>query len=82
MQMIYTAPNVIPCDFLKSVLDAEGIWCTIRNPSGSGAVGEGLPLGGSLAWAWPEIWVKDEDCPVASEIAASFRKNDASGDAT
>ncbi|MFZ2642473.1 MAG: DUF2007 domain-containing protein [Verrucomicrobiia bacterium] len=79
MKMVYTAPNVIPCDFLKSLLDAEDIWSTVRNPQGSWTVGEGLPLGTSLVWAWPEVWVNDEDFDIASEMAADFRENHSEG---
>lgn len=75
MKMVYTAQNVIPCDILTSMLQAEGIWCTINNPRGSFTVGEGWPLPSSLAWAWPEVWVRDEDFETAADITSQFRKN-------
>ena len=74
MKMIYTAPSVIPCDLLKSVLEVEGIESMIKNELGSNAAGYGLPVPDfpSLPWAWPEVWVNDEDIERATEIAADF----------
>lgn len=75
MKLVYTAQNVIPCDVLVSILEAQGIWCSLKNPRGSFTVGEGLPLASSLTWAWPEVWVREEDFATAAELAAEFRKN-------
>jgi len=33
-----------------------------------------VPYGSELPWAWPEVWVNDEDFAVASEIAADFQR--------
>jgi hypothetical protein len=78
MKRIFTAPSVIPCDFLRSLLDAEGIESVFKNEGGSAITGNALPVpsGSELPWAWPEVWVNDEDFELASQIAADFQKRD------
>jgi hypothetical protein len=75
MKKIFTAPSVIPCDFLRSILDAEGIDSALMNEGGSAMTGNAFPVpsGSELPWAWPEVWVHDEDYETASEIVAGFR---------
>jgi hypothetical protein len=75
MKRIFTAPNVIPCDFLRSILDSEGIASALKNEGGSAMTGNALPVpsGSELPWAWPEVWVNDEGYEVASQIAADFQ---------
>jgi hypothetical protein len=70
MRQVFTNSSVIPCDLIKSVLEAEGISATIKNELGSAAAGCGLPVkdNPSLAWAWPEVWVADEDYERAMEL--------------
>jgi hypothetical protein len=83
MRQVFTNSSVIPCDLVKSVLEAEGIFATIRNELGSAAAGVGLPVqdNPSLAWAWPEVWVSDEDYEKAMELikARDFAQNDNDG---
>lgn len=78
MKEVFTASNVIPCDLFKSVLDAAGILSMIKNEGGSAMTGNALPVpaGSELPWAWPEVWVNDEDFEVASQIAVDFRRKD------
>jgi hypothetical protein len=78
MKRIFTAPSVIPCDFLRSLLDAEGIASVFKNEGGSAITGNALPVpyGAQLPWAWPEVWVNDEDFELASQIAADFQNRD------
>lgn len=70
MRQVFTNSSVIPCDLIKSMLEAEGIAATIKNELGSAAAGCGLPVkdNPSLAWAWPEVWVADEDYDRAIEL--------------
>jgi hypothetical protein len=76
MKRVFRAPSVIPCDFLRSMLDAAGIDSMFKNESGSAATGNALPVpsGSELPWAWPEVWVNDEDFELASQIAADFQR--------
>jgi hypothetical protein len=73
MKQVFTNPSVIPCDLIKSVLEADGISVTIKNELGSAAAGYGLPMpdNPSLPWAWPEVWVNDEDYERAAELIAA-----------
>lgn len=75
MKRIFTATNVVPCDLLRSVLDACGIVSVLKNEGGSSMTGNALPVpsGSELPWAWPEVWVNEEDYEAASEIAAGFQ---------
>lgn len=70
MKQVFTNSSVIPCDLIKSVLEAEGISATIKNELGSAAAGYSLPTldNPSLPWAWPEVWVADEDYVRALEL--------------
>ena len=64
---------MIPCDLVKSELKANGIEAVINNPLGSAAAGYSLPVPNnpSLPWAWPEVWVSDEDYDRAKEVLAA-----------
>ncbi len=75
MKKVFSAPSVIPCDLLKSLLDAEGIPCVICNEYGTTLLGYGLPVpgGSALGWAWPEVWIPEEDIPRAQPIIDQVR---------
>lgn len=75
MKKIFTAPNIIPCDLLRSMLEAEGIESALMNEGGSAMTGNALPVpsGSELPWAYPEVWVNDEDYEAAAQIAADFQ---------
>jgi hypothetical protein len=76
MKEIFTAPNVIPCDLLKVVLEANGIPSHIKNSSDSTIAGIGylLPLCLFPSLTWPEVWVQDEYFQRASEIVSELQK--------
>ena len=76
MKQIFTAPNIVTCDLLKSVLEARGIKCLLKNEYGSAVMGERYPVAAmpTLAFTWPEIWVTDENADEAALIAADFQK--------
>jgi len=70
MKKVFTDPSVVPCDLMSAFLRGCGIESIIKNERGSGIAGEGWPIPGnpSLAWAWPEIWVRDEQFEEALSI--------------
>ena len=74
--MIFTDPSVVPCDMLKGMLEGSGIRVLIKNELGSGGVGLGNPIPSmiSLVFAWPEVWVGDDDYEVAAAIVADMKK--------
>lgn len=55
MKKIHTADDPIFIGYLKSLLEAEGIACTVRNELLIGGAGE-LPPNE----CWPELWVLHE----------------------
>jgi hypothetical protein len=63
LKKVFTNSSVVPCDLAKSVLEAAGIFTVMKHELGSAAAGYGLPVpdNPSLPWAWPEVWVSDED---------------------
>jgi hypothetical protein len=79
MKKVFSASNIIPRDLFRSVLDAAGIDSMLKNEGGSAVTGNALPVpaGSELPWAWPEVWVNDEDFETASQIVAEFRQADA-----
>ena len=76
MKLVFTAPSVVPCDFLRTLLDVEGIPSMLKNEGCSSIVGRGLPMFNApeLPWAWPEVWVNDEDSEAAMAIAQEFQR--------
>jgi hypothetical protein len=64
MKKIYTSPSAAQCNLLKSLLEAHGIPCVVRNEIPSGAAL-------SVTQGWPEVWVLDDrqlDQARANEI--------------
>jgi hypothetical protein len=60
---------------MKRIFTASNIISALKNEGGSAVTGNALPVpsGSELPWAWPEVWVNDEDFEAASEIAADFQ---------
>lgn len=54
-----------------------GIQSMLKNEGGSSILGRGMPLAGGpeLPFAWPEVWVNDEDFETAAEIAVEFQQS-------
>ena len=75
MKRVYTDPNIVRCDLFRSMLGAARIESMFKNEAGSAWTGYGYPVpsGSALPWAWPEVWVNDEDFDMASQIAADFK---------
>jgi hypothetical protein len=73
MKKVFTRSSVIPCDLAKSVLEAAGIFAVIKHELGSAAAGYSWPVpdNPSLPWAWPEVWVSDEDYERALETLST-----------
>ena len=44
MKKVFTAPSLIPCDLLRSLLKDAGIPCVLKNEGGSAMTGNSLPL--------------------------------------
>ena len=71
MQKLHTADDPIFIGYLRSLLEAEGIACNIRNELLIGGSGE-LPPNE----CWPEIWVlNDDDFQRATAIVDKARQN-------
>jgi hypothetical protein len=75
MRMVFTDPSVVPCDMLKGVLAGSGIPAIIKNERGSTPAGEGdpIPFMPSLVFAWPEVWVADDDYETAAAIVKDMK---------
>jgi hypothetical protein len=73
VKKVFTNSSVVPCDLAKSVLEAAGIFAVMKHELGSAAAGYALPVPNnpSLPWAWPELWVSDEDYERALETLAT-----------
>lgn len=78
MKKIFTNPSVVPCDILKGIFEQQGLSVMIKNQQGSASSGVGYPVPGmpSAAFAWPEIWVNDEDFQRAHSILSEWQKNE------
>lgn len=58
------------------MLESDGIDCVIRNEDTARFAGIGNPLlsGQALGFAWPELWVPDDQCEEAMEKVEAFRQ--------
>jgi hypothetical protein len=74
MKQVFTKSSVIPCDLVKSMLEAAGIPAVIRHELGSAAAGYSIPApdNPSLPWAWPEVWVPDDHYERAVELVKAI----------
>jgi len=77
MKKVFTSSNVTECDLIRSQLDSASITAILKNERGSMAVGVGYPIPNypSVAFAWPEIWVHDEDEQDALSIIGASVSN-------
>jgi hypothetical protein len=76
MKEVWSSPSLVQCDLVKAMLEGEGIECAVRNESNARFAGIGYPLlsGQTLAFAWPQLWVPDEQFERASEIVRDYSK--------
>ena len=56
MQRVFTDCDAVLSGLIRSVLEAAGIACLLRNQYLTGALGE-LPVNE----CWPQVWVVDDD---------------------
>ncbi len=63
MKMIYRDRNLTRCDMVRCVLESLGIPVILKNEFASQTAGASIV--GSLVYAWPEVWVHDEDVEAA-----------------
>ena len=80
LKKIFTAPSVVPCDLLKSVLEGRGIRVLIKNEHGSAGACVGVPAPDmpSATFAWPEVWVNEADADAAGRIVAEMKQSELS----
>jgi hypothetical protein len=65
MKRIYTSRNLTHCDMVRGVLVESGIRAMLKNELVCSTAGGSIV--GSLGFAWPEVWVNDEDAKAAEE---------------
>ena len=65
MKKIYTSRNLAHCDMIRSFLEANGISSVLQNEHACYTAGASIV--GGLAFAWPEVWVNDEDVQMAED---------------
>lgn len=82
MKKIFADPSVVPCDLLRGLLEGRGIKVFIKNELGSAGAGVGdpVPFMPSLTFAWPEVWVADEDAQAALEIIREMKASETQTD--
>jgi hypothetical protein len=71
MKIVYSSPFLAPCDWVKSLLEGQGIPAMLKNEHGH--IAAMAIVGGAATFCWPEVWVEDEDFTRASEIVAKER---------
>jgi len=78
MKKVFTAPSIVECDMVRARLDASGIPSMIKNENSSIYIGAYPTSTPYLPFAWPEIWVGDEDFEKASAIIVEYQSESAS----
>ena len=78
MKKLWTTPSVVKCDLIKCTLEGRGIHVELLNELSAQYTGIGYPLptGQALAFAWPEIWVEDEDYDRALELITELVRDE------
>lgn len=66
MRRLFTHPNLARCDLLRTVLELRGIECQMRNEFSANTVGAAYL--GPLPFAWPEVWVREDQFAEAERI--------------
>lgn len=66
MKLVFTAPYLAPCDWIKALLEGQGIPTVLKNEHGH--IAAMAVVGGAATFCWPEVWVEDEDFERAVEI--------------
>lgn len=70
MILVYTHPNHFAVSQMKSLLEARGLSCQLRNEFAVGGLGEIAPID-----TWPELWLEqDSDYQRAQEVMADDAK--------
>jgi hypothetical protein len=77
MKKVWSTPSLVQADLLRSLLEGEGIACVIRNEHSARFQGIGYPMpsGQALGFAWPEIWVPEEQFQKATELTRAYVEN-------
>ncbi len=65
MKKIYSSPNLTHCDMVRGLLEQSGIDAMLKNELACSTAAASIV--GTLAFAWPEVWVNDEDEQTAAE---------------
>lgn len=69
MKLVFTHPHLVAVEQVRSLLEREGIDCTLRNEYAAGATGELAPLD-----TWPELWLlRDGDYDRANRAIDAFQ---------
>jgi hypothetical protein len=79
MKRVWSTPSVVQGDLICSALEGHGIKTHITNDLSAQFTGIGYPVrsGQALPFAWPEIWVEDEDYERAAALIQELLKDDA-----
>lgn len=74
MKKVWSSPSLVQCDLLKALLESDGIACIMKNENNARFAGIGYPLfsGQTLDFAWPELWVPDDQFEEANELVMEF----------
>lgn len=65
MKMVYRDRNLTYCDIVRGILEDSGIDVMLKNEYACNTAGASIV--GMLDFAWPEVWVIDEDAQAAVE---------------
>lgn len=74
VQKVFTHENIAIVGTMRSYLEEKAIACELRNEFSSGVVGD-IPFFD----AWPELWVANEDYPLALELISEVQQKASSG---
>ena len=69
MIRVFTSRSLAQVDFVRSLLESDGIQCFLKNEFGAHTAGGGV---GAMAFSWPEIWVDEADAEEARALVRQY----------
>ncbi len=77
MKKVFSAPNITICEFVRSILEKNGITADVKNKDATYIAGLGSVVlaEDSPEEVWPEVWVNNADQEVAGRLIDEYQNH-------
>ena len=78
MKKVFSAPNITICEFVRSILEKNGITADVKNKDATYIAGLGSVVlaEDSPEEIWPEVWVNSADQEVADRLIDEYQNHE------